>query len=608
MEKEYTKPLGQTFYIDLSKSWTTSQPIYGELPTAAASKGPATALGNNKSSWYIFYARTGDKFNIQLGTWDTLDYKESFTREENLPAFLDPTTNQIYILDGYVTNNINGRKEVLGTMRFDTTASSSPWSNITQRAPVTGSFTTTWSTLKKCAFIFGGYTTDSTGALIVQKTMFTFTPGTGTPTEKSLSTASDSGDGPTARYDHCMVEAYNGTKMILFGGYDTSDTYYDDIYILDVASLKWSKGTPGGPTVARRRASCAVTNDLFVAWSGGIKDPVTSFMMAVSQNITIVYNLKTNQWQDTYSPDPYVPPPPTVTTPSKSGTGTGRGSNPTGTGTDTGSETTSGSSSRIGWIIGGVVGGLAVIGIVVALLFICCRRRRQANKDKGSPHVDLQVFTSSDIAGRAATNDNFYPNVVKGSSYTDPDALPNTKVTGRQTSKDNRYRNIVKDLQHTDPDIPPTMDATGRQANEDNFYHTVVKGSPHTDPGAFPNTKITKEDSFYHYIVKGSPHTDPNAFPNTNATGRQATEDNFYRNDIRGSPHTDPSVSPTVYARGRQVTRDDLYHNIVKGSPHTDFNALPTSNVADSTVLPRYNNYGNNPAGRFQSMTRNPRT
>ncbi|KAG0355972.1 hypothetical protein BGX24_006510, partial [Mortierella sp. AD032] len=150
--------------------------------------------------------------------------------------------------------------------------------------------------------------------------------------------------------------------MILFGGVE-NDSYLDDIYILDIESLQWTKGTPGGPAVARKRASCAVTNDLFVAWGGASVFPGPG-VLPVSQNITIVYNLKTNQWQDTYSPDPYVPltPPPAITSPSNSGAGTGSGSNPTDTSAGADSGTTSGTEFSIRLIIGGAVGGLAVIG------------------------------------------------------------------------------------------------------------------------------------------------------------------------------------------------------------------------------------------------------
>ncbi|KAG0380018.1 hypothetical protein BGX24_010617, partial [Mortierella sp. AD032] len=345
----------------------------------------------------------------------------------------------------------------------------------------------TWSTQRKTALIFGGLAT-SNGA--PQNTMYFYDP----TAENSIAPTSDDGDRPTARSDHCMVEAYNGTKMILFGGFATGQ-YLDDIYILDVKSLKWTKGTPAGPTLARRRASCAVTNDLFVAWGGAVADPMSKIMTAVRQNITIVYNLKTNQWQDTYSPDPYVPPLiPAVTTPSHSGTGTRGGSNPTGTSAGAESGVMSGNNSSIGWIIGGAVGGLVAIGIAAALLFTFRRRRRQAIKNSiypnvvNSPHVDPGAFPTSDIAGQQATKNDFYPTVVKGSPYTNPDALPNTNVTGRQATK----------------------------------------------------------DSIYHTTVKGSPHTDPSAFPNTNVTGQQATEDNLYHNVVRGSPHTDPNASPTV--------------------------------------------------------------
>ncbi|KAF9128427.1 hypothetical protein BGW39_005051 [Mortierella sp. 14UC] len=229
-------------------------------------------------------------------------------------------------------------------MRFDT--ASGQFSKENQIIPLLGGFTMTWSSLKKVAFIYGGYIHNSQGgAVVLQKTMYFYNPSNSL--EGGPSVAPDSGDIPSARVYHCMVEAYNGTKMILFGGFDQSGRALDDIYILDVSSLKWTKGTPGGPTVARGCASCAVTNDYFVVWGGAVPALASSTVTVVSQNVTLVYNLVTNQWVDEYFPDPYVLPPPAVTavTP-PSGTGTGSGFNPTGTDTSAGSgATTDGNSS-----------------------------------------------------------------------------------------------------------------------------------------------------------------------------------------------------------------------------------------------------------------------
>ncbi|KAF9118607.1 hypothetical protein BGW39_001013, partial [Mortierella sp. 14UC] len=326
---EGAQPISQTFYIDLSQKWPASKPIYGKLVDGTAAMGTTTTLSN--SFWYSFYQSSAFKININSGAWESLPPPKDLGTRDDLPAVTDPAANQIYILNGYAVGNV-----IQGTIRFDTTTILS--SNGSQLAPRLGGFTTTWSTVTKGAIVFGGYNLDGFGVPVTEKTMYNYIP-IGDITNKIFN-ASDSGESPAARFDHCMVEAYNGTKMILFGGYEKPGRFLNDIYILDVATLKWTKGTPGGPTVARRRASCAVTNDYFVVWGGAVPDPISSTMTALSQNVTLVYNLVTNQWVDEYSPDPYVPPPPAVTavTP-PSGTGTENGSNPTGTGTgiDTGS-------------------------------------------------------------------------------------------------------------------------------------------------------------------------------------------------------------------------------------------------------------------------------
>ncbi|KAF9112421.1 hypothetical protein BGW39_004047, partial [Mortierella sp. 14UC] len=373
-------------------------------------------------AWYSFYQQSAFKFNIQPGAWETLSKSVELSTKDDLPAITDPATNQIYILNGYAVNNI------IQGMRFDTV--SGQFSKENQTTPLVGGFTMTWSSLRKVAFVYGGYTGNGQGgANVAQKPIYMYIPSA--PLADSPSTAPDSADIPSARYDHCMVEAYNGTKMILFSGFDQSGHFLDDIYIFDVSSAKWTKGTPGGPTVARRRASCAVTNDYFVVWGGAVPGSAPSTMTAVSQNVTLVYNLVTNQWVDDYSPDPYVPPPPppnvTVTNPSSgAGTGTGSGTNPTGTGT--GSSTGSNGNSSLGWIIGGAVGGSAVVGIVVGLVIF--RRRRQFSKGgkatvvkgdfyynnhKRAPHTDPEASPTSDAVGSAAPlqDPSFRPSTVE---------------------------------------------------------------------------------------------------------------------------------------------------------------------------------------------------
>jgi hypothetical protein len=250
--------ISQTFYIDLSQKWPTSKPVYGKLPDIPETAGYITALGNNNSNWYFFYQSVQYKFNIPLSTWEKLSPIKSgeFVFKPESPAVNDPTINQIFIMNGEPQSFDS---VPVSTVRFDPVIGQ--LSSGSTLVPVYGSFTATWNTLKNHIFIFGGL---SLG--IAQNTLYNYIPSSTNP--YLISIAQVSGDNPSARSGHCMVEAYNGTKMILFGGYDQSARTLDDIYILDVSSMKWKKGTPVGSTARRRGASCAVTNDYFVVWSG----------------------------------------------------------------------------------------------------------------------------------------------------------------------------------------------------------------------------------------------------------------------------------------------------------------------------------------------------
>ncbi|KAF9551836.1 hypothetical protein EC957_004159 [Mortierella hygrophila] len=309
--------------------------------------GALSGLAYNNTKWLGVYNSTIYTFDLQPRIWTSLGSSEFVTPLVDLPAVVNPDDNQFFILNGWVDN-----RTVMGTLRFDTAQQrifSQPLV-----APLDGSFTSVWSTRRKAAFVFGGFTLDSSSSSVAQRTLFIYQPnvsaGNSTPT---LRNALDSGTIPSARYGHCMVEAYNGTKMILFGGFDQVGRALGDIYILDVATLKWTRGTDGGATAARAYTACAVTNDLFLAWGGVVPDQQSKFASAVSQNITIVYNLKTQQWQTMYHPEPYTPPPLVTATPTAT---------PTSTSTGTGGRLSSTAVTLIS-VTGGILLGLLLIAL-----------------------------------------------------------------------------------------------------------------------------------------------------------------------------------------------------------------------------------------------------
>ncbi|KAF9551837.1 hypothetical protein EC957_004160 [Mortierella hygrophila] len=304
-----------TISLDLSTAWETSRPKF----TLMTTEGPTDYLFTstlilNDNAWIMISNATGSLLRLD---------RAGRSKDKGLAAATDPITGSMYIINGGLENSVK--------KLFTYNNVLNQYKEIGQTVPMESGFAASWSIERKRMCIHGGAQGN-----VLQSVLYEFLPSNDAPLIQSVTT---SGDVPTARQGHCMVSAI-GTK--------------------------WTKGTNGDASVARAHTACAVTNDLFVAW-GGTQDGVNT----VTSNITIVYNLKTNQWQTNYSPLPCRTP--TATTPGAgSGTGAGVGLKLTSIGGAT--DSVSGGSST-GAIIGGVVGGLAVIGIVVGLFIY---RKRQA--------------------------------------------------------------------------------------------------------------------------------------------------------------------------------------------------------------------------------------
>ncbi|KAG0020413.1 hypothetical protein BGZ80_004224, partial [Entomortierella chlamydospora] len=62
----------------------------------------------------------------------------------------------------------------------------------------------------------------------------------------------------------CLVPAYSGARMILYEGFATSATpdrghSFNDIFILDVATLTWTQGNVSTIGSGRGSHACAVS-------------------------------------------------------------------------------------------------------------------------------------------------------------------------------------------------------------------------------------------------------------------------------------------------------------------------------------------------------------
>ena len=66
----------------------------------------------------------------------------------------------------------------------------------------------------------------------------------------------EGGGAPTSRFDH-SANLIGGTKMFVFGGWNGKN-FFNDVYILDLEIMAWSKPTTTGPAPSPRKGHCSI--------------------------------------------------------------------------------------------------------------------------------------------------------------------------------------------------------------------------------------------------------------------------------------------------------------------------------------------------------------
>ncbi|KAF9569223.1 hypothetical protein EC968_002631 [Mortierella alpina] len=278
--------VGRTFAINLTTNWNTSLPDITALRDDFQGYNIASALSSDNKTWFMMANANQHRFHIGNGTWSRDPSSSIFTERGGLGAATNPETGLIYILNGL--SNIGSysmRQYSLTTGSSNSIPMEPTMVNVSDSAVV-------WSTIRKSMLVHGGWS--STPATFLHG-LYEFVPDGGNGEWKLLL---DMGDIPERRKGHCLVPAYGGSKMILFGG-QTASGASSHIYSLDVRTLTWTTLTDPGERYGRAYHACAVSNDMFVSWGGSYDG-----QNATSNNVTLVYNLKSNVWQTTFSPRP----------------------------------------------------------------------------------------------------------------------------------------------------------------------------------------------------------------------------------------------------------------------------------------------------------------
>ncbi|CAO3566135.1 unnamed protein product [Mortierella alpina] len=292
--KQSASCVGTTFALRLNTSWNTSQPDIVQLLDGFPGNTFASALSSDNRTWFVVANSTPHKFHIGNGTWTDLEYLSTLTNETGLRAATDPVSGMIYFANGL---SINGSHSMLQYNLTTDTSSAIPMDSRTMGLSDSAAV---WSTARGSMLVHGGI---FSGSEEVQQRLYEFDPNGDHGENIGKGTLlPDKGDLPGPRKGHCLVPAYGGSKLILFGGFiepQLGQHVSSGIYSLDVNTLTWTKLTDPEERYARAYHACAVSNDMFVSWGGA-----DSKLNALRDNTTLVYNLKTNVWQTFYSPLP----------------------------------------------------------------------------------------------------------------------------------------------------------------------------------------------------------------------------------------------------------------------------------------------------------------
>ena len=86
----------------------------------------------------------------------------------------------------------------------------------------------------------------------------------------------EGGGAPSSRFDH-SANLIGGTKMFVFGGWN-GEKFFNDVFILDLEIMAWSKPQTTGPAPSPRKGHCSILIGTNLVIHGGFnfQDDVVS--------------------------------------------------------------------------------------------------------------------------------------------------------------------------------------------------------------------------------------------------------------------------------------------------------------------------------------------
>ncbi len=249
--------------------WTDLAPV-GESPPARSEHGAAYDTTNGLLVLFGGWDKANVTFNdtwtydAALNTWNkvTLAGKLPPARAQHQMVY-DPAGGKVILFGGISKANGTQLKDIWS---YDPTAK--VWTELkpTGTGPsARSSFSMVYDDAAQKLILFGGWSKATSAHL---NDTWAYDPAANTWTELK-----PTGTLPTARGSHSMAYDQVESKIILFGGTDSS-AYFNDTWVFDTAATTWTQVTPSGelpPIRAGHRLAydpASATVVLFGGWDG----------------------------------------------------------------------------------------------------------------------------------------------------------------------------------------------------------------------------------------------------------------------------------------------------------------------------------------------------
>ncbi|KAG9071500.1 hypothetical protein KI688_005712 [Linnemannia hyalina] len=438
----------QFYSLDLTQpTWNTLNPPWKPLTyptTLTSTSGHSMSVAQDNSGFTMWMAPgLVATYTIGSNSWAQILPTPPATlfTGSNLHAATDPTSGLVYLPGAAGTPN--------SMSVYSSSTGMAPSVPMAPTLVAAGSFYSfVWSQIRK-SFIYYG------GNAATPNPFFEFSPSAGKWTSMPITGSIT----PPFQMRSCMVPAYNGTKILLFGGNTDTTQSVDSLFILDVQTMTWTQADSS--LDARSDMACSVSGDNFIVWGGYKRFPGNPFLPASAT--PLIYNIHLGKWTTTYTRGSNPPAPVT--------TGTGK-PNPSPTGNDDTNNKGGGGGGSNGAAIGGAVAGVVVVAAIIA--FFVVRRRRQHPTHQPINTNDPETTARHDPASPSTGNNYNEPghkdehHQMQSTQYQDPQSSPQYYHGPRsiQQYQDphisapysplNEHQSYPSPLQQSYPSVPQT--------------------------------------------------------------------------------------------------------------------------------------------------------